>query len=94
VGAAYNIDDLVGAAEIADRLGLTSTSVIHDWRHRHADFPAPVKELRMGLLWSWPSIEAWAYRHRTAVSPPLIEGIEGEVLVSTERRESRSRMVC
>jgi len=60
VGAAYNIDDLVGAAEIADRLGLTSTSVIHDWRHRHADFPAPVKELRMGLLWSWPSIEAWA----------------------------------
>jgi len=39
---------------------LTSTSVIHDWRRRHPDFPAPVKELRMGLLWSWPSVEAWA----------------------------------
>jgi len=60
VGTAYELDDLVGAAEIADRLGLSSTSVIHDWRRRHPEFPAPVKVLRMGLLWSWPSIEAWA----------------------------------
>jgi hypothetical protein len=60
MGAAFDVDQLVGAAEIADRLGLQSTSVIHDWRQRHSDFPQPVLTLRMGLLWHWPAIERWA----------------------------------
>ena len=60
VGTPVDPDDLVGAAEIAERLGLASTSVIHDWRRRHAEFPQPVRTLTMGVLWSWPDIERWA----------------------------------
>ena len=54
------MDELVGAAEIAERLGVGKSTVVHDWRRRHADFPAPVSELSMGLLWYWPDVEAWA----------------------------------
>jgi len=53
-------DNLVGAAEIAERLGLTQADTIHSWRRRHDDFPAPVRELRMGLVWWWPDVQAWA----------------------------------
>ena len=60
MGSSFDIDDLVGAAEIAERLGLASSSVVRDWRRRHADFPQPVRVLRMGPLWSWTAVEAWA----------------------------------
>lgn len=52
-------DDLVGAAEIAARLGILRQSV-HQLRRRHDSFPKPVAELEMGLVWSWPDVEAWA----------------------------------
>ncbi len=55
-----DLDDLVGAAEIAERLGLATSSVVYDWRRRHVDFPEPVRSLRMGSLWSWSAVEAWA----------------------------------
>jgi len=61
--------DLVGAAEIADRLGLALRQTVHDWRRRHADFPAPVAELKMGLIWSWTEVEAWASERRTDNRP-------------------------
>lgn len=60
MGTPVDPDELVGAAEIAARLGLASTSVIHDWRRRHTDFPKPVRVLSMGVLWTWPEIERWA----------------------------------
>ena len=46
--AGYDLGDLVGASEIAERLGLTSSSVIRDWKRRHPDFPAPVLETEDG----------------------------------------------
>ena len=55
-----NADDLVGAAEIADRLGIAYVETIHNWRRRYADFPQPVAQLRQALIWSWPDVEAWA----------------------------------
>jgi hypothetical protein len=55
-------DSLVGAKEIADRLGLKSTQGVHNWRRRDPDFPRPVADLDMGLVWSWPDVEAWAKR--------------------------------
>lgn len=58
---------LVGTGEIAERLGVKRTSVVHDWRRRHRDFPEPVLELRMGLLWWWPDVERWA-RHTGRLS--------------------------
>lgn len=51
--------DIVGASEIADRLGVSS-SVVHDWQRRYDEFPEPLLRLRMGLLWHWPDVEAWA----------------------------------
>lgn len=53
-------EDLVGAAEIADRLGLANSQLVHVWRRRHADFPAPVVELKRAHVWLWPEVERWA----------------------------------
>ena len=60
MGKKVDVDDLVGAAEIADRLGLARSTVVHDWRYRHPDFPKPVAQLRTAMVWAWPDIEAWA----------------------------------
>lgn len=56
------MDQLVGAAEIAERVGLAGPRIVHDWRRRYPDFPAPVAILTMGLVWAWPDVEAWARR--------------------------------
>lgn len=55
------MDQLVGAAEIADRLR-TSTSTVHSWRRRDATFPAPLATLRQAMVWAWSDVEAWARR--------------------------------
>jgi len=56
------VDQLVGAAEIAERLGVKRSTVVHDWRRRHADFPQPVAQLKTALVWAWPDVEKWARR--------------------------------
>lgn len=53
-------EDLVGAAEIARRLGASKGGVVSDWRRRHPDFPAPIRELAMGPVWLWSEVQAWA----------------------------------
>jgi hypothetical protein len=55
-----DVTDLVGAAEIAERLGLSHPQSVHTLRRRHIDFPAPVAELRQAMVWAWPDVEAWA----------------------------------
>ena len=55
-----NPADLVGAHEIADRLGVAYPQMVHEWKRRHADFPRPVAKLTMGLIWDWKEIETWA----------------------------------
>ena len=60
-----DVNDLVGAQEIADELGVGRAQV-HKWRERRLDFPLPVATLggtggRAGfLVWAWPDVEAWA----------------------------------
>ena len=54
------VDQLVGAQEIAEALGVARPQVVHEWRKRHPDFPQPIASLTMGLLWNWPEVEAWA----------------------------------
>jgi hypothetical protein len=54
------VDQLVGAAEIAARFGSKRTTMVHDWRRRHDEFPQPVAELKAGLVWYWPDVEKWA----------------------------------
>jgi hypothetical protein len=60
VGRKVDVDDLVGAAEIADRLDVAHRETVINWRRRYPDFPQPVAELRGALIWSWPDVEAWA----------------------------------
>ena len=59
VGRTVDVDELVGAAEIAEHLS-TVPSTVHAWRRRHADFPAPVAELTSALVWAWPDVAKWA----------------------------------
>ncbi len=53
--------DLVGAAEIAEMLGLTRQRVNVIVR-THEDFPRPVAELSAGRIWMRKDVVAWA-RH-------------------------------
>jgi hypothetical protein len=55
-----SVEQLVGAAEIAERLGSKRTTYVHDLKRRHPDFPVPVAKLKSGLVWAWPDVEAWA----------------------------------
>lgn len=54
-----NVSDLVGVAEIADRLNV-GTSTVHRWRERDPEFPQPIARLRAGLVWDWSDVERWA----------------------------------
>lgn len=54
------MNQLVGASEIAKRLGASRPQVVHVWRQRYADFPQPIAVLDMGMIWAWPDVERWA----------------------------------
>ena len=60
MGKKVDVDDLVGAHEIAQRLGVARPQVIHEWRRRHRDFPAPVATLKTALIWDWSEVKTWA----------------------------------
>lgn len=55
-------ENLVGAAEIAERLGVTRPQMIHTWRRRDPTFPLPVAELKQAMIWDWSSVKEWAIR--------------------------------
>ena len=57
------MENLVGTAEIAERLGIKHVESVHAWRRRYDDFPQPVAELSIGLVWDWAEIGNW-YRSR------------------------------
>jgi len=60
MGRQVDVNDLVGAAEIADRLGLAQVQTVHTLRRRHPDFPEPVASLKRAHIWAWPDVAAWA----------------------------------
>jgi Putative ATPase subunit of terminase (gpP-like) len=55
-----DVDELVGATEIAERLGISFSQSVHSWRRRYPNFAKPVVELKQGLVWYWPDVERWA----------------------------------
>lgn len=59
---AHRVDpkDLVGANEIARRLGRAHSTVVHAWHRDIKDFPAPIAILKMGKIWDWTEVELWA----------------------------------
>ena len=62
VAAVGNVpsEHLVGAHEIAERLGLSHAQSVHTLRRRHADFPEPVATLKTALIWDWRDVKRWA----------------------------------
>lgn len=50
-------EELLGAAEIADLLGVTRQRVFQ-LSHRE-DFPAPVVRLSAGIIWRGSEVRAW-----------------------------------
>jgi predicted DNA-binding transcriptional regulator AlpA len=60
VARKVDVNDLVSAEEIAERLDLSHAQNVSVWARRHADFPAPVKKLRRAAIWDWAEVEAWA----------------------------------
>lgn len=51
---------IVGAHEIAERLGLSHVQSVHTIRKRNKDFPPPVASLKTALIWDWREIAKWA----------------------------------
>jgi hypothetical protein len=60
MGRRIDVENLVGAAEIAERLDVARPQVVHEWRRRYRDFPEPVAQLKQALVWNWPEVERWA----------------------------------
>ena len=56
------VKNLVGAQEIADRLGIAHRQTVITWTRRYDDFPEPLVRLNNAWVWDWPDIEAWAKR--------------------------------
>ena len=59
------MDNLVGASEIAKRLGVKRPNVVHDWIARYPEgstfpFPSPVTTVSKVRIWNWPEVERWA----------------------------------
>ena len=66
MGRTVDVDDLVSAWDIAQRLDYRNITSFHSVRSRDPDFPEPVLRTGKGghfLLWEWPDVLAWAYRH-------------------------------
>jgi hypothetical protein len=64
MGKKIDVDNLVGAAEIAERLNLSHAQNVHTMRRRAAKteqpFPDPVVTLTKAMIWSWPEVKKWA----------------------------------
>lgn len=54
-------EDLVGAAEVAEILGLAQYNSVSTYLHRYRDFPRPVVDLQRSRvrLWLRPEVVAW-----------------------------------
>jgi hypothetical protein len=62
--------DPVGAADIAERLGLQRQTVAK-WRRRHDDFPDPRWYVSGQPAWEWTDIPPWLARSgRQDLIPP------------------------
>lgn len=64
MGRKVDVDDLLDANGVAERLGLAHRNTVSVYQHRYDDMPRPVREFgdRRVKLWLRPEIERWAAR--------------------------------
>ena len=60
MGRRLDVEQLVDAAEIAERLGVSGRQVVQNWVHRYEDFPTPAVRRTRAVLWYWPEVKTWA----------------------------------
>lgn len=60
---------LVSLADVAKLAGVTRPAA-SNWRRRHDDFPAPVRETGAVSLFALPEITAWLAEHGKGLAPP------------------------
>lgn len=67
------VDQLVGATQISQRLGMRHSTHVHQLRRNDPTFPAPLTQLSPGpggaFVWYWPDVEAWARETGRLPSP-------------------------
>ena len=56
-----NTEDLIGAADVAEILGLAHANSVTTYLHRYPDFPRPVVDLPRShaRLWLRPDVTKW-----------------------------------
>ncbi len=73
MGRKIDVDQLVDARGIADRLNWPRPHLVHYFVRTDPDFPDPVwqgSEGRGGLrLWYWPEVDRWATRKHKRREP-------------------------
>ncbi len=72
MGRRVDVEQLVGASDIKERLGMVRTQDVHTLRRRDASFPEPVAIIGGGPsrgihVWHWPDVASWA--RKKGVSP-------------------------
>jgi prophage regulatory protein len=60
--------DLMGSAEIGERLGVSRQRV--QQLVTRPDFPKPLRVLAMGKVWDSEDVEAWIREHRPELGEP------------------------
>ncbi len=63
------VEEYGSVAEVAALAGVTK-QVVSNWRKRHADFPEPVANLKMGPIFELATVRAWLAT-RTAAQASL-----------------------
>ena len=59
MGRKVDVDLLVDATAIAERMGFARPQAVHNWRARYPEFPKPIAEFGKSTLWYWPDVEEW-----------------------------------
>ena len=85
MGRRLDVELLVGASDIRERLGMARTQDVHTLRRRDPTFPEPVRILGGGPtrgihVWYWPDVATWARR----------KGVKPETAGAAGRRRSQS----
>ena len=62
MGRLVDVDDLLDAEQVAERLGLSSRNAVSVYRRRYSDFPLPAIDRPTGRCQFWvrADVDEWA----------------------------------